>query len=286
MLLVLATPLVAAVAPARAEWTAINLHPASEPAGSFLFGVADGQQVGVVHRFEDLGDLAGVWSGTAASYVSLNPFESLSLARGISQGKQVGYLDSPGQNRQAVIWSGAANSYVSLHPAGTYASAALGAGGNQQVGEVLLDELSGEPHASLWTGTAESWVDLNPDPTELFTGSQVWGVYGGYQVGQADTQFNADGSAHAAFWHGTPESWVDLESFLPANYIGSNAFGVWVDGDTIYVAGGAFNNTLNRTEAILWTYTVPEPASFALLAIGLPLLVCRNLLHKTERRIS
>ncbi len=346
--------------PARAEWTAINLHPANAPRGSFLFGVADGQQVGVRYRDEDGVALAALWSGTAASYVDLNPPQTLSLAYGVSQGKQVGGLYSEGD---AVLWSGTANSYVNLHPAGTFLSEARGIRGNQQVGWVILTEQGGggdthaslwsgtaqswvdlnpagavrsvafgvdgnqqvgqatvgdHGHASLWTGTAaswvdlepvtqpgnfeiivssanavhdgqqagtvtfdvagsvvhhagywngtrESWVDLNPDPTFLFTQSQAHGVFGGYQVGQASTR-NGDGSDHAAFWHGTGDSWVDLESYLPDHYIGSIAYGVWTDGETIYVAGGAYNNTLSRSEAILWTNAVPEPASTVALA--------------------
>jgi hypothetical protein len=120
-------------------------------------------------------------------------------------------------------------------------------------------------------------VDLNPDTTFLYSASRANAVFDGYQVGQTDAQFCdsgvCDGSEHAAFWHGTRESWVDLESFLPANYFGSNALGVWTDGQTIQVVGYARNDTLNRSEAILWTNTVPEPASFALLAVGLPLLI-------------
>jgi hypothetical protein len=69
---------------------------------------------------------------------------------------------------------------------------------------------------------------------------------------------------------------VDLESFLPANYFGSNALGVWTDGQTIQVAGWAVNNTLNRAEAILWIYTVPEPASAWLMSFGLALAVRRR----------
>jgi hypothetical protein len=347
--------------PARAEWMVTNLHPANAPEGSALFDVADGQQVGVVLR--NMAPEAALWSGSAGSYVNLNPPQSISHARGSSLGRQAGYVISTNTNleQHATIWSGTsdswidinpeaassseiwdlmgpqqvghavingtyhaslwentAQSWVDLHPPGAVNSLVFALDGNQQVGQVTINGLgraslwtgtaanwvdltppttpntfpievsvanavhggqqggtvtflvfdSSVDHAGYWSGTAESWVDLNPDPTNLFTESQVWGVFGGYQVGQADTQFNGDGSAHAAFWHGTPESWVDLESYLPANYFGSNAFAVWTDGVTIQVAGVAFNNTLNRSEAILWTNTVPEPASLLLLAVG------------------
>jgi hypothetical protein len=364
---------------ARGDWTYVNLHPAGVQNSSALFGVADGQQVGYVGRNEDGLATAAVWSGTAASYISLNPPDTFSQAYGVSQGKQVGQLFFfPEGNGQAVIWSGAANSYVDLQPAGTDSSEVRGIRGSQQVGWVVpvatpelhlphaslwsgtaaswvdlnpagairsvaygLDgnqqvgftELFGShDHASLWTGaaaswvdlepaptsgvfpiigsvanavyggqqvgtvtynvlglevdhagywngTAESWVDLNPDTSTIYSASWANATFDGYQVGQSTAQFCdplACGNASAAFWHGTRESWVDLESFLPANYIGSNAFGVWTDGHTIQVAGAAYNSTLGRSEAILWINTVPEPSSFAALAVGVVLLVLRR----------
>jgi hypothetical protein len=352
---------------ARADWSYVNLHPAGAN-GSALFGVADGQQVGVTLR-EDGAPQAARWSGTAGSYVTLNPPAGMSAGYGVSQGKQAGWRDV-NLLQNAVVWGGAADSYVNLHPAGTYSSEARGISGNQQVGSVVpaasppffdahaslwtgtaaswvdlhpagavtsvafgvdgnqqvgqATPLAGhgraslwtgtaaswvdlEPtpgpntfpiaasvandvhggqqvgsvtfsvvgsfvdHAGYWTGTAESWVDLNPDPTFLFTQSRANAVFGGYQVGQADVPMLGEGGEHAAFWNGTPQSWVDLETFLPDHYLGSNAFDVWSDGRTIYVAGVAFNNALNRSEAILWTNTVPEPASAAVLGTALAL---------------
>jgi len=370
LMFVIALPLTLASpgSTARAEWTYVNLNPAGATNGSALFGVADGQQVGII---EGPGPVtAAVWSGTAGSYVNLNPPASFSSsAHGVSQGRQVGQLVLPGVNGHAAMWSGAANSYVDLQPAGMYFSEALGIRGNQQVGYVVLEpaishvyhaslwsgtaaswvdllptgavnsiaygvdanqqvgsvtpsSFGSHGHASLWTGTAASWVDLEPAPapgvfpivasvanavhggqqvgtityrlpdgtlidhagywsgtaaswvdltpdsTNLFAVSRADGVFGGYQVGQVETSSDV----HAAIWHGTPESYVDLGSLLPANYVGSNAFGVWTDGQTIQVAGVAYNNTLGRSEAILWTNTVPEPGSILAVLVGAILL--------------
>lgn len=386
-LFVLATLMIAVVmsiSTARGEWTYVNLHPAGVQNSSALFGLADGQQVGYVGRNEDGAATSAVWSGTAGSFVSLNPPDTFSQAYGVAKGKQVGQLFFfPEGNGHAVIWSGAANSYVDLQPAGTDSSVARAIRGNQQVGWVVpvatptlhlehaslwtgtaaswvdlnpagagrsiaygLDgnqqvgfaaifgthnhaslwtgtaaswvDLEPAPtlgafpivgsvatavhrgqqvgtvtynvfgvevdHAGYWNGTAESWVDLNPDTSTIYSASWANAAFDGYQVGQSTAQFCdvlACGNASAAFWHGTPESWVDLESFLSANYIGSNAFGVWTDGHTIQVAGAAYNNTLGRSEAILWINTVPEPASFALLGIGLPLVALRRNKRRT-----
>jgi hypothetical protein len=103
-------------------------------------------------------------------------------------------------------------------------------------------------------------------------------VFGGYQVGQVETSSDV----HAAIWHGTPDSWVDLGSLLPANYSQSNAFGVWTDGQTIQVAGLARNNTLNRSEAILWTNTVPEPGALAIALTGLSVIGRRRVRGSRE----
>ncbi len=56
---------------AKGQWTVINLHPGGNVAQSLLFGVGGGQQAGyaiVNNAFH-----ASVWSGTAASWVDLNP---------------------------------------------------------------------------------------------------------------------------------------------------------------------------------------------------------------------
>lgn len=145
----------------------------------------------------------------------------------------------------------------------------------QQVGAVYPNGPVGLPTPAVWSGNASSYVSLNPSGSF----GQAYGVSQGKQVGRL---FSA-GTGHAVIWSGTAGSWVDLDSILPVNYSQSNALGVWTDGQTIQVAGYAYNNTLNRTEAILWTNTVPEPASFAFLAIGLPLLVLRRSLRSGAR---
>jgi hypothetical protein len=200
--------------------------------------------------------------------------------------QQVGFATPLGSHDRASLWTGTAASWVDLEPAHTsgvfpiVGSVANAVHGGQQVGTVTYNVFGVEvDHAGYWSGTAGSWVDLNPDTTTIYSASWANAVFDGYQVGQSTAQFCdvlACGNASAAFWHGTPESWVDLESILPANYVGSNAFGVWTDGHTIQVAGTAYNSTLGRSEAILWINTVPEPASVAVLAIGLPVIALRR----------
>src|SRR5690349_9898412 len=130
ILLVLSQLLIAAIVPAgstaRGEWTYLNLQPAGLENSSWLLGVADGQQVGQVYPNGPVGaPTAAVWSGTAGSYLDLNPPgtfpDTYSEVYAVSQGKQVGQLFLNGTGH-GVIWSGDANSYVNLQPAGTYAS--------------------------------------------------------------------------------------------------------------------------------------------------------------------
>jgi hypothetical protein len=265
----------------------VNLQPPGT-FGSQARGVRGNQQVGdVLETATSLGPHASLWSGTAESWVDLNPPGARSsVAYGVDGSQQVGSVTSAPftAHGHASLWTGTGASWVDLEPApapGVFdivVSVANAVQGGQQVGTITYNVLGDThvDHAGYWIGTAGSWVDLHPDHRNVYGESRGNAVFGGYQVGQVETGFEDDSSPHAAIWHGTPESWVDLEQFLPANYSQSNAMGVWTDGHTIQVAGLAYNNTLNRTEAILWTSTVPEPTSFALLAIGLGTLLVRT----------
>ena len=255
----------------------VDLHPAGT-SYSAAYGISGGQQVGNAH-WGSWGH-ASLWSGTAASWVDLNPAGALySSAKGVSGGQQVGYA-YVGYNH-ASLWSGTAESWVDLNPTGAGWSYAYGVSGGQQVG---FAEVGGVAHASLWSGTAESWVDLNPagaslsdaygvsggqqvgsadGHASLWSGtaeswvdlhpagavaSQAWGVSGGRQVGQA----NVGGEDHASLWSGTAESWVDLHALLPAGYHDSEARGLFTSGVDTWVAGFAYNTSLDREEAFLW----------------------------------
>ncbi len=99
------------------------------PVGAW--GVSGGQQAGVV------GWHAALWSGTADSYVDLNPtgFDA-TAAYGISGSQQVGYGVGTitGSADHAMLWFGTAASYVDLNPVGFYESWAYGVSNGKQVG--------------------------------------------------------------------------------------------------------------------------------------------------------
>ncbi|MEW6125851.1 MAG: hypothetical protein AB1757_02205 [Acidobacteriota bacterium] len=121
--------------------------------------VGYGQQVLGPNVFS--GPFAVVWTGTAASAVSLNPpNSSTSEAKGVAGGQQVGYAYSPAR---AMLWTGTAASAVNLHPAGFSASQANATNGTQQVGFAIqaVAGLAGNNHAMVWSGSVASAVDLH-----------------------------------------------------------------------------------------------------------------------------
>ena len=85
------------------------------PAGalqSIAFGASGANQVG--SAFVGGANHAGLWSGTAASWVDLHPAGSTrSIAYGASGANQAGVADVAGV-RRASLWSGTAGSWVDL----------------------------------------------------------------------------------------------------------------------------------------------------------------------------
>jgi hypothetical protein len=114
---------------------------------------------------------AGIWGGTAESWVSLDPAHvgsNWSVANATSGTQQAGWilLFINASVQHAGIWSGTATSWVDLHPAGATESEARGTTGVNQVGWA---EFAGVKRAGFWSGTPESWEDLSA----VLTGS--WG---------------------------------------------------------------------------------------------------------------
>ncbi len=216
---------------AAAEWTVSSLHPA----GQLSSEARGGWGIYQVGNIYDGAERATLWSGTAASWVNLDPAgSSESMALGASATNQVGWADVAGR-RRASLWSGTAASWVDLHPAGAFQSQALGAWGGNQVGFMS----DGVGRASLWSGTAASWVDLHPVGVSQ---SEALAIWDDNQAGRVVVE----GSFHAGMWSGTAESFVDLH---PAGAFQSEARGI-ADG---YQVGFADVNSTRR--ASLWSGT-------------------------------
>lgn len=235
--IVFATLVFGAVASANAQWTVVSLHPAGVVFPSEAYGVGVGQQVG----YARVGSRhASLWSGSASSWVDLNPpVATISEALGVSGGQQVGYAEVFAVVR-ASLWNGSAASWVDLHPTGATESVAYAVSGGQQVG------YAGR-RASLWSGSATSWVNLHPSPDPgapfgTVTLSRAYGIGDGQQVGLVVI----GGTERASLWTGSAASWVGLD---PASASRSIAYGV-SDGQQVGVAtiGG-------MDRASLWTGT-------------------------------
>jgi hypothetical protein len=213
-----------------------------------------------------------VWSGTAQSWVDLNPpGASSSEALAVSGNQQAGSAYFGGYYRHAGIWSGTAASWIDLQPSGVeYGNSAVFATtGTQQAGCAYWYDSN---HAGIWSGSAASFIDLHP--YEASNGySAAFATTGAHQVGHAATTYNY---THAIIWAGSRESAVDLHSFLSPYYQWSTANGIWEDSSGIYVVGRARNGTTGIDEAILWFQAVPEPGSLVALECGLAVLARRR----------
>ncbi|HVU64237.1 MAG TPA: hypothetical protein VHC70_09690, partial [Phycisphaerales bacterium] len=100
---------------------------------------------------------ASLWSGTATSWIDLNPAGSTeSMANAAGGGQQAGYAILGGVHH-AGLWSGTAASWVDLSPflpAGftdSYATGISNDGVNQYVSGYGFNSLAGRNEAIVWT---------------------------------------------------------------------------------------------------------------------------------------
>jgi len=224
-----------------------ELHLFPGPIGS-AYGIDGNRQVGMVGLPSSH---AVMWEGSRDTMIDLHPEAARSsMAFGIRDGQQVGWIDW-GNGSRATVWSGSAASARNLHPGpGWTHSVARATSGNLQAGSVWAD---GEPQAAIWRSTASSFKNLNPDGAES---SAINDAMKHWQVGWA----RVDGTRQAMLWRGTAKSAISLHGVLaPDGYTNSVAHGLWTDGHIIKIAGSA-TTTNGSTHAILWIVTRPHPA--------------------------
>jgi hypothetical protein len=133
------------------------LHPGSAFIQSEILGTAPGQQVGWAEHTGQA-EHAAMWTGSAASYVDLNPpGAGLSFLYGTCGSAQVGYANLAGNNG-AGIWFGTPDSFISLAaflPAGYYQSVATcvaEANGTYYVGGYATSSATHNDEAFMWVG--------------------------------------------------------------------------------------------------------------------------------------
>ncbi|MFZ4576185.1 MAG: hypothetical protein ACOYN0_17510, partial [Phycisphaerales bacterium] len=144
-------------------------------------------------------DRASLWSGTAASWVDLNPVGATQSVAGAASATQQGGWAAVGGVFQASLWSGTAASWTSLHPAGATISGVFGMAETHQVGYARIGNVD---RAGIWSGTAASWEDLSLALPTGFTWSYVQGIFDdGTTIYVAGSGFNiGTGREEALLW--------------------------------------------------------------------------------------
>lgn len=182
---------------------------------------------------------AGIWSGTAASWVSFHPGGDESSINGYDGSQFVGYYNVSAYTPHALVWGSTPGSFVDLNPIGYTNSWARAVANGRQGGTAY-------GRAALWSGSAASFIDLTP---AVATGGEVYAMSGEWQVGEA----RINGLFCAAVWQGTPGSFENLSEYLPLDYRSeSHATGIWRQNGVTYVSGWARNTAVGRIEAVLW----------------------------------
>lgn len=178
------------------------------PAGgweAWALATSDSQQAGYVNFGWDypyVTNHAVLWSGSAGSFVDLNPGTKYSWAYAAAGSKQAGAVEF-GTTLSAALWSGSAGSFKNLSPnGGLYDSQVNAMSGSQQAG---FAGFNGHGHAVIWAGSAASYADLHP---AVASDSFIYATTGSKQAGTV--WIGGAGTIHAALWSGTKESFVDL----------------------------------------------------------------------------
>ncbi len=194
-----------------------NIHSEAEVLQSNIVATDGVQQVGYIFMQSDVpespcgcpmlnGTHASLWSGTADSWIDLNPtfvtgqIITESCATGVSNNQQVGSVMINGVWHSS-LWTGSAQSWVDLNPIGSPASYGLAVSNNKQVGAAAVD---GVAHAGMWSGTAESFIDLHSYLTPgLYYDSFANGIsVSGSEISIIGWATNAfTGRYEAILWH-------------------------------------------------------------------------------------
>lgn len=156
------SPYVLLSAPAPATATApysVRVIRLAPPASSISGAVKIDASAQVGNAYFGGSAHAGMWRGTADSWVDLHPSgANQSYAQAVAGGQQAGAAYF-GVASHAGLWTGTAASWVDVHPANAASSTVEATDGLQQVGSAVSRGING---ACLWSGTAQSWVNLHP----------------------------------------------------------------------------------------------------------------------------
>ena len=137
---------------------ATSINPSIGNNGSGLAAVDGNIQFGNV-TFPFAGVHAGLWTGTAASIVDLNPAGAIkSTAVDASDGQQVGVINQF-TTPHAGIWTGTAESFVDLTPDTAQTSRVTACEAGIQLGSVDYGDGQGS-RTVLWAGSKDVLVEI------------------------------------------------------------------------------------------------------------------------------
>lgn len=237
--------------PARADWTAVSIHPPA--AASSSVSATDGAAHGGGIHLGAEEPRAFAW--LAGGGVDLHPaIASTSTVYAVAGPRQAGVARVNGAEH-AFLCLGSVSTYTDLHPVGATDSAAYAASGERQGGLVRVPHaaLGTVAHAALWNGTAASLVDLHPPGMHVDSCINAMGAT--KQAGYVDSR--------AALWTGNAASWIDLH---PAAAVSSSALCAAESISEAVQAGFAFfpdgaHASVWHGTAASWVDLHPEGAS-------------------------
>ncbi len=220
----------------RAEtWTAVLLQPPGADGVATITAISGDRQVGYV----DVGEFerhAAAWSGSAGSFVDLNPAGStFSAILAIEGNRQIGYARF-GTTFHGGIWSGRPDSFIDLGPG--YANSS---NGTWQAGSV-------NSRAVVWNGSAASRWELNPEGAFY---SMITFASGNRFGGQAT--FNGS-DYHPGLWILDPGSpgGFSFSDLYPTSSASSKAVLHAIDDDEQVLA---LVDAFGKERAVLWRDT-------------------------------
>ncbi len=146
---------------------ALSVHPSGYTDSSL--GSVDGEyQFGSVSLpFQGLH--AGMWKGSAASFVDMHPPQFVnSRISDASDGQQVGTVNI-WNNPQAVLWAGTPDSLTTLHPDAATSSTVSKCEGGLQLGTVIFPD-SPTAVLGMWAGSKDTFTELNIPVPANYTG--------------------------------------------------------------------------------------------------------------------
>ncbi|HTV46808.1 MAG TPA: hypothetical protein VMG59_00055 [Phycisphaerae bacterium] len=160
---------------------------------------------------------AFLWNSNSPNLIDLNPSGFImSVAEGVSGGRQIGYgLISTGVPH-ALLWNSSPQSVLDLNPWGFRWSFAYGIWSNSEAGYGRT--LSGDTHALFWQSTRESAVDLN---SKKIVESWAIGIARNQIVGYGEIIPNRD--VHALLWIISPNAPTKSIDLNPQGFSSSAA---------------------------------------------------------------